>query len=161
VKNQAVWEFAGVPVTLLKGTGNLDVQASFTSAGIFLDLNLALDSARFSAAQGKGSAAIHEALSSVLGRTERYNVKASVRGTVKEYRINITSDLEDVLKEAVAVEVKGQLAKVEEQVRSVMAAKLTEPFREVRANMEALGGAARDLETRLAQFTELHNNLPQ
>jgi len=161
VENLTISDFAGVPVTLVSGTGTLEAQAVFNQAGIFLDLNLAVDPARLSVEEGKGSESIREALSAALERTVRFGVKASVRGTVKEYRINITSDLEDVLKEAVAVEVEGQLAKVEDQVRSVMAAKLTEPFREVRANMEALGGAARDLETRLAQLTELQKNLPQ
>jgi uncharacterized protein (TIGR03545 family) len=161
VENLAISEFAGVPVTLVSGTGTLETQAVFTEAGIFLDLNLVVDPARLSVEQGKGSGSIREALSSALERAVRFNVKASVRGTVKQYRINITSDLEDVLKEAVAVEVKGQFAKVEDQVRSVMAAKLTEPFREVRANMEALEGVARDLESRLAELTELQKNLPQ
>ncbi|HYR02885.1 MAG TPA: TIGR03545 family protein, partial [Syntrophobacteria bacterium] len=161
VENLAVSEFAGVLVTLVSGTGTLEAQAVFNQAGIFLDLNLALDSARFSVEQGKASAAVREALSSALGRTQRCSLKASARGTVKEYRINITSDLEDVLKEAVAVEVKGRYAKIEDQVRSVMAAKLTGPFREVRANMEALEGVARDLEKGLAELTELQKNLPQ
>ena len=161
VENVAISDLAGVPVSLVSGTCTLEAQAVFSQAGIFLDLNLAVDPARLSVEPGKGSESIREALSSALERTVRFNVKASARGTVKEYRINITSDLEDVLKEAVAVEVKGQFAEVEDQVRSVMAAKLSGPFREVRVNIEAVEGAARDLETRLAQFTELHNNLPQ
>jgi uncharacterized protein (TIGR03545 family) len=160
VENLAFAEFAGVPVTLVSGTGTLEAQAVFNQAGIFLDLNLAVDPARFSVQPGKGSGSIREALSSALERTVRFRVKASVRGTVKEYRINITSDLEEVLKEAVALEVKGQFAKVEDQVRSVMAAKLTGPFREVRGNMEALERAARDLETRLAEFMDLQRHLP-
>lgn len=161
VENQVISEFAGAPVTLVAGTGTLEAQALFNNAGIFLDLNLAVDPARLSVEQGKASGSIREALSSALERTVRFNVKASVRGTVKEYRINITSDLEEVLKEAVAVEVKGQFAKVEDQVRSVMAAKLTGPFREVRVNMEALEALCRDLESRLAELTELERNLPQ
>ena len=161
VENLAISEFAGVPVTLVSGTGTLEAQAVFTETGISLDLNLAVDPARLSVEQGKGSGSIHEALTSALERTVRFNVKASVRGTVKEYRINITSDLEDVLNEAVAVEVKGQFAKVEDQVRSVMAAKLTGPFREVRGNMAALEGLARDLENRLTELTELQKSLPQ
>jgi uncharacterized protein (TIGR03545 family) len=161
VENVAISDFAGIPVTLVSGTGTLEAQAVFNQAGIFLDLNLAVDPARLSVEEGKGSESIREALSAALERTVRFSVKASARGTVNEYRINITSDLEDVLKEAVAVEVKGQFAKVEDQVRSVMAAKLTGPFREVRANMEALEGVAHDLENRLAQLTELQNNLPR
>lgn len=161
VENLAILEFAGVPVTLVSGTGTLEAQAVFNQAGLFLDLNLAVDPARFSVEQGKGFGSIRESLSSALERTVRFSVKASVRGTVKEYRINITSDLEEVLKEAVAVEVKGQFAKVEDQVRSVMAAKLTGPFREVRGNMEALERAARDLEIRLAEFMELQRHLPR
>lgn len=161
VENQVISEFAGAPVTLVAGAGTLEAQALFNNAGIFLDLNLAVDPARLSVEQGKASGSIREALSSALERTVRFNVKASVRGTVKEYRINITSDLEEVLKEAVAVEVKGQFAKVEDQVRSVMAAKLTGPFREVRVNMEALEALCRDLESRLAELTELERNLPQ
>jgi hypothetical protein len=161
VENLAVSEFAGVPVTLVSGAGSLEAQALFNQAGIFFDLNLAVDPAGLSVEQGKGSGSIREALSSALERTVRFTVKASVRGTAKEYRINVTSDLEGVLKEAVAVEVKGQFAKVEEQVRSLMAAKLTGPFRQVRANMEALEGVARDLENRLAQLTELQKALPQ
>jgi uncharacterized protein (TIGR03545 family) len=160
VENEIISEFAGAPVTLMAGTGTLEAQALFNNAGIFFDLNLALDSARFSVEQGQASVAVREALSSALGRTERFNVKANVRGTVKEYRVNIASDLEETLKEAVAAEVKGQFAKVEDQVRSVMAAKLTGPFQEVRGNMEALEGVARDLENRLAQLTELQQNLP-
>jgi uncharacterized protein (TIGR03545 family) len=161
VENVAVSAFAGVPVTLVSGTGTLEAQAVFNPAGIFLDLNLAVDPARLSVEEGKGSESIREALSSALARTVRFNVKASARGTVKEYRVNVTSDLEDVLKEAVAAEVKGQFAKVEDQVRSVMAAKLTGPFREVRTNIEVLEGVARDLENRLAVLTELQENLPQ
>ncbi|MBC2710405.1 MAG: TIGR03545 family protein, partial [Desulfosarcina sp.] len=102
---------ASFPMTLKQATSDLNLKLE--TAGNVLDAVL---KANFRAVQlvsgaSEQQTAITEAIHSAISRVDRFSLNADIAGTLEAYTVDITSDLDKVLKSAVGNLVKKEAAK--------------------------------------------------
>jgi hypothetical protein len=96
-----------------------------------------------------------KAVSSALADIHGFSVKADAAGTLDDYDVQLTSDLDRVLGDVVKKQVQGQLARVEGELRAVIMEKVNGPLNEAKAGFVGLDPIGKELASRLNLGSEL------
>ena len=155
MQNLALVQEASFPLTLRKAAGDLNLDLK--TAGKIMDAVLKADfsGVEFVSAAGEASSAIAGAMRSALGGVKRFSLKADIAGTIEAYSVDVTSDLDQVLKSAVGNLVKTEAAKLSSELKQQIGAQLKGPLAQTRAGMADLGS----IETELGKRLNIGNDL--
>jgi len=134
-------------VALLKGS---NINATFTSG---------FDSVKLSGGSAGTESPIKAALLSSLEAISRFHVKADIQGTLTDYTIDLTSDLDKAFAKAAGRAVSDQAAGFEKKLKEGVMAKVGGPLQATGKDMGGLNAIGEELAGRLNLGNGLLGNL--
>ncbi len=144
-----------LPVSVKEARGDFDVNAGLRGEALQADLTATLQSVRIATGEKPDAGAVARAVGSALSRVESLHVKADITGTLAQYDVSVSSDLDQVLKQALGKQMQEEAAKFERQLRAAIAAKVDKPLQELKSRFGGLTGIGDQLTARLQQATSL------
>jgi len=143
-----------LPLALRQATGNLNLNLETVGNVLDAALKANFSSVEFDA-QTVGEAAMAEALQKALAGIDQFSLNADIAGTLQAYTVDISSDLDKILKSAVGQLVKKEVAKFRAKLEQKISAQLQGPMQQAQSSLSGLGG----IETELANRLNLGDNL--
>ena len=119
----------------------------------------AFHSASFSIKGSEGKNAIINAIFSALKGVRDFILNAEVTGTIQDYNIQISSDLDGILKKSVGKMLAKQSEQLRQKLTRAIMAKVNGPLSQAEGGLSALGGIEKELSKRLNLGTGLLRNL--
>lgn len=137
------------PLALRQGTADLDLRATVAGQALTAEVGGRLQSLQLALAPKADGGPIREAVGAALADIHGFSLKADVTGTLDQYDLRLTSDLDRVLQEAVGKQVRAQVAKFEAQLQAAIQEQVNGPLKDLTASLGGLDGLAGDLASRL------------
>jgi uncharacterized protein (TIGR03545 family) len=144
-----------LPVSVKEARGDVDLKAGLRGEALNADLAVTLQSVHIAAGVKPDADAVARVVSSALSDIKSLHVKAEITGTVEHYDVRLSSDLDQVLKQALGRQMQEQAGKFESQLRAAIAEKVNKPLGDLKAGFGGLTGIGDDLTARLNQATGL------
>jgi uncharacterized protein (TIGR03545 family) len=138
-----------LPIALKKASTGFKVDAVLSGQAIKANLLAGLKSVRISTGVKKDASPLAKAMASSLSDVKQFNVKVDISGTLKDYDMQLSSDLDRVLKNAVGKQVKKQAARLEKELKDRISEKVKEPLSNLKANLGGLDAIGSELTRRL------------
>ncbi len=136
-----------------KALADLDLRASVSGQAVAGTMTAGLQSVHLTLSKQDLSNQFAKAIRSALSGVSAFTAKAEVAGTLDQYEIRLTSDLDRVLKEAAGKLVQEYADRLKRELESAVMAKVGEPLNELKRSFSGLGGIGDELAARLAQGT--------
>jgi uncharacterized protein (TIGR03545 family) len=136
VQNFILSEHKELPIALQEAFIDFDVDGSFTQA-LRANFRANINSARMNIGGDGSKNPFVSAVRSALSKVNNFSISADMAGTLENYKMNITSDLDRVLKGAVSSVVQEQGAKLEQQLKTAIQERTGGQLKELQ---ESFGG---------------------
>ena len=149
VQDLVLSDKAELPVTLAGAVADLNVRALLSGDTVSANLTATLTSVKLTGGPQEGAGPVAKAISSALSGISRFRVNADVTGILEDYDIQLSSDLDRVLKEAAGKTVQKQAAQLESELKSAVFAKVNGPLGEARDSIGGLDAIGDELTNRL------------
>jgi uncharacterized protein (TIGR03545 family) len=143
-----------LPLALRQAIVNLNLNLETVGNVLDAALKANFSGTEFSA-QTEATSSMAEALQTALSGIKQFSLNADIAGTLQAYTVDISSDLDRILKSAVGQLVKKEVAKFQAQLEQRISAKLQGPMQQAQSSLSGLGG----IETELANRLDLGDNL--
>lgn len=158
-RNVKLVESASLPVSLSEGLVDLDVSASLEKGAIRARITAGVRAARLAVGKGEErqglagrvDGAIRSALTGVTG----LNLTAEITGTPEDFDLKVRSDLDEVLKSAVAGLVRDQLAGFEGDIQKAIAGEVDGPLGKLGTGLKGLEAVGLDLDALNKKLADL------
>ena len=147
------------PLTLNQANGDLDLTLNLTGSDLDAQLQADFSAAKFGTDTGNVQTAIAKAIGSALGRIDRFSLFAGVQGTLDDYSLKISSDLDKVLQSAVGDLVRAEADKLKAALGEQINAKLQGPMAQAKSQLAGLDGIEEALGKRLNIGNDLLKNV--
>ncbi|MDL1963893.1 MAG: TIGR03545 family protein [Deltaproteobacteria bacterium] len=136
---------AELPIVLKRATA--DLEARVTIAGETLKANslIVLKSVNMGTPNEEDTNSLMKALFSVISDIKAFDLKSEISGTIQDYDLKLSSNLDNVLKDAVKKQVKAQAVQFEKRLLLVI--------------QEKVGGSMADLETTIGGLGSIGSEL--
>ncbi|MCK4839654.1 MAG: hypothetical protein KAS94_12705, partial [Desulfobulbaceae bacterium] len=135
--------------TINSGLVDLSVQAVLQQRDINAKVDAKLKSANFISAPPQQSDAISRAITRALSETTNLTAKAKITGTIDDYDIQLSSDLDSILKQAVANTIKNQTARFEQDLKDGVMDRAKGPLAAATGSFSDFGTISKELTDRL------------
>jgi uncharacterized protein (TIGR03545 family) len=144
-----------LPVSVKEALMDADFKAGLRGEALDAGLAATLQSVRITTGAKPDAGAVAKAVASALSDVKSLHLKADITGTVKDYNVRLSSDLDQVLKQALGRQMQAQVGKFESQLRAAIAEKVSKPLGDLKAGFGGLNGIGDELTARLNQATGL------
>ena len=153
------------PVALTSGLGDMTMNAELKGQALTAYGGAQLSGLHLSAGQEGDTNPLTKSLSSAVKDISQLALQADVKGTLDQYDVNLSSDLDRILQDAAGKMVNDLAAKFGAELQSAISAKITKPLNELKSNLSGFEGIAGDLTERVTQHNAvlkdlLEKNLP-
>jgi uncharacterized protein (TIGR03545 family) len=149
VRDMSLSDKAEWPVTLETAVADLDIQALLRGENISANLIGGLKSVRLSAGSHEADSPLAQAMASALSNISQLTLNADLNGTLEDYDIQVTSDLDRVLKSAASKVVQNQGAALEKELNKAISAKVGGPLEQTKGRLSSLNAIGNELNKRL------------
>ena len=153
VQTMSISQDSSFPLTLEKGDADLELKAVLAKGYIDATVAAKLQGVRFSAGGADAQSGFGKAVSSALSGVSTVVVKAGITGPADNYQMQISSNLDDILKNAVGSIIKGQAAQFENKLRAAISDKVSGPLQEAKGSLGGFEGLGGEVESRISQLT--------
>jgi uncharacterized protein (TIGR03545 family) len=143
------------PIALKKASADFNANAVLSDQTLKANLLADLKSVEISTGAKKDDSPLAKAMASSLSDVKRFYVKADISGTLKDYNMRLSSDLDRVLKDAVGKQVKTQAARLEKELKAGISEKVNGPLGDLRADLGGLDAVGSELTSRLNLGSDL------
>jgi uncharacterized protein (TIGR03545 family) len=153
IQAKSISQDSSLPLTLGKGDADLELKAALSKGFIDATVAAKLQGVHISAGGTDAKSGIGRAVSSALSGVSTVGVKARITGPTDNYQMQISSNLDDILKNAVGSIIKDQVAQFENKLLAAISGKVSGPLQEAKGSLggfEVLGG---EVESRISQLT--------
>ncbi len=144
-----------LPVSVKEARTDFDLKAGLRGEALDANLAATLQSVRITTGAKPDAGAVAKAVTSALSDVKALHLKADVTGTVKQYDVRLSSDLDQVLKQALGKQMQEQVGKFEGQLRTAIAEKVSKPLGDLKSSFGGLAGVGDELTSRVQQATGL------
>ena len=153
IKAKSISQDSSLPLTLEKGDADLDLKAVLAKG--FIDATVAanLQGVRISAGGTDAKSGIGRAVASALSGVSSVGVNARITGPTDNYQMQISSNLDDILKNAVGSILKDQAAQFENKLRAAISDKVSGPLQEAKGSLGGFESLGSEVENRISQLT--------
>jgi len=153
------------PVALTKGLGDMKINAELKGQALAAQGGAQLSGLHLSAGQEGDTNPLTKALSSAVKDISQLALQADVKGTLEQYDITVSSDLDRIVQNAAGKMVNELATKFGAELQSAISAKIAEPMKQLKTNMAGFDGLAGDLTERVTEHNDvlkslLEKNLP-
>lgn len=147
------------PVTLGKAVADADLQVTVGGQALAGQATVGLQSVKLAAGKPDAANSVIKAIGGALSSVTGFTVKADMTGTVEQYDLHLTSDLDRILKDAVGKQVQALADQFKKELEAAVMAKVGGPLNELKSSFGGLGGVGNELASRLTQGS-LGSTLP-
>ncbi|NVM23148.1 MAG: TIGR03545 family protein [Desulfobacterales bacterium] len=144
-----------LPMVLKKATADFKADAALAGEALKANLWAGLRSVKISTGIKKDAGPLAKAMASSISDMNALNIKAAISGTLADYDIDLSSDLDRVLKDAVGKQAKAQAARFEKELKAAISEKVSGPLAELKASHGGLHAVGSELAGRLDLGSEL------
>lgn len=144
-----------LPIVLKKAGADFKADAVLSGQAVKANLMAGLKSVQISTGVKKDAGPLAKAMASSLSDVKRFNVKADISGTLKDYDMRLSSDLDRVLRNAVGKQVRTQAASLEKELKAKISEKVNGPLSELKADLGGLDDVGSELTSRLDLVRDL------
>lgn len=137
------------PVTLTNALVDLQLRGVLSGDTITADLTAELRSVSLMAGVQDATSPLARAMGSALSDVSEFTIKADITGTLEEYDMRLTSDLDRVLKETAGKVVQKQAARLEKELKREIFAKVSPPLDQAKVSLGGFDAIGRELTSRL------------
>ncbi|MEE8126035.1 MAG: TIGR03545 family protein [Nitrospirales bacterium] len=153
------------PVTLSKGLGEITVDVKLKGEALHAQGSGNLHALQLVAGRPDDTNPLTQALSSAVSEISELSLQMDMTGTLDDYDVQVSSDLDRILQNAAGKMVKKLAARFGADLQAAISAKITEPMKELQASLGGFKGIVGDLTNRLGQHNDvlksvLEKNLP-
>ncbi len=149
VSDMNLSESEKMPISLKKGSADLKLKAAITGDSLAAQLKVDLGSVKIETAKQDDATMIVRALRSTLSDVSRFSVQADITGTLDDYQIKLSSDLDRVLSNALGKQVKKQARAFENKLKSAITEKVSGPMKETSESFRGLNTIGDEVTSRL------------
>jgi len=149
VRDMSLSDKSEWPVTLKAAVADLDIRALLRGENISANLIAGLKSVQLSAGLQEGVSPVAKAIGSALSDISRFTVNADITGTLEDYDIRLTSDLDRVLKTAAGKTARKQADQLERQLKDAIFTKVGGPLEQTKGSLSTLDTIGNELSNRL------------
>ncbi|MDP2863885.1 MAG: TIGR03545 family protein [Desulfobacterales bacterium] len=153
VQTKSISQDSSLPLTLEKGDADLELKAALSKGFIDATVAAKLQGVRFSAGGADAQSGFGKAVSSALSGVSTVVVKAMITGPTNNYQMQISSNLDDILKDAVGSIIKDQVAQFENKLRAAISDRVSGPLQEAKGSLGGFEGLGGEVESRISQLT--------
>ncbi|MFM8552872.1 MAG: TIGR03545 family protein, partial [Nitrospiraceae bacterium] len=139
------------PVALGKAVADLDLHATISGQALAGDATVGLQAVKLSAGKPDAANPLTKAIGGALSNVTGFSVKVEVAGTLEQYDLHLTSDLDRILKDAVGKQVQALADQFKKDLETAVMAKVGGPLNELKNSVGGLGGIGNELTSRLTQ----------
>ena len=155
VTDMSLSDSTELPMVLKKATADLKLQASLSGETLKANLLAGLQSVEIATGSQDEAGGLVKAMASAVSDIKEFGVEANISGTLKAYDLQLSSDLDRVLKEAVRKQVEAQVTRLEKELQSAISEKVSEPMADIKASLGGLSAMSSELTARLNLGNEL------
>jgi uncharacterized protein (TIGR03545 family) len=137
------------PLQLADGVANLGLQAVLREKVIDADLTATFKSTRFEMGKKGESNPLVAALASGMSNISGFTIKAKVSGPLDNYRLEVSSDLGDQVKNAVTSQLQKYASNFDKELSSAVFQKVGGPMQESKGSLRDFGSIGKELQDRL------------
>lgn len=145
----ALSDAASQAISLQKGLLNIGLQANIAGDNLTADLKADLNSAEIALKEYDTSNTLAKLMDSALSDISQVALNAKITGTVDDYHIRLTSDLDKILGKAVGQQANKLAAELEKELQAAIREKTREPMNNLRKSLGGLETIDNDLANRL------------
>jgi uncharacterized protein (TIGR03545 family) len=138
-----------LPVNLEHGRADLQLSGLISGDKIAANLTAAVKAISLKTSLQDGSGLLARAIGSALSEVSGFTVKAAVTGSLEEYDIKLSSDLDRVLQSVAGKAVQKQAAIFENDLKREVFAKVNGPLGEARSSLVGFDSIEKELTSRL------------
>jgi len=155
VTDMSLSDSTELPMVLKKATADLKARASLSGETLKANLLAGLQSVEIATGSQDEAGGLAKAMASAVSDIKEFGVEANISGTLKAYDLQLSSDLDRVLKEAVRKQVEAQVTRLEKELQSAISEKVSEPMADIKASLGGLSAISSELAARLNLGNEL------
>jgi uncharacterized protein (TIGR03545 family) len=152
IKNIVLSSREDFPLVLADGNANLNLQALIKKDTLSADIAANLQSTRFAIGKKQEGNLLLSAVSAGLSNISQFTIQTNVSGPLDNYKIDISSDLDDQIKKAVQTQVQKYAVEFEKELTSAVQNKVKAPLQDAQGNLGGLQAIQKELENRLRQL---------
>lgn len=149
LKKAPLSDDAAFPVTLDSGLVDLSVRSKLRRQDIDANVMANMRSVKLLADISQQSDAVYKAVAGALSGVSNVSATAKVTGTIDDYTVNLRSDIDTILKQAIGNTLKKQTAKFEKELKNAVMAQVKGPLAGATNSFSGLGGISNELTDRL------------
>jgi uncharacterized protein (TIGR03545 family) len=138
-------------VTLMKGLADFGLDGTLSGERLAATLTADLKSTEIKVDKPDRENLIAGSLGSALSNVSEFSFTADITGTVDEYDVRVTSDLDRTLKDAVGKLVQDQQARLESELNTAISEKTGPQLAELRKSIAGLDAIGDELTSRLTE----------
>jgi uncharacterized protein (TIGR03545 family) len=142
-------------VKMAKGLADLDLGSIVSNGAIDIDFAAALKSTKLEVNTPAESGPVGRAISSTLTGVSSFSLNAKVSGNLDDYTMQLSSDLDRVLKDSVSAQLKDQIAKLEQELRADISERVSGPIEQAKSSLGDFAPLGDELEKRLQDIISL------
>lgn len=143
------------PATITGGLLDLSAQVVLQQQAVNANIQANLKEANFSGSTDQPGDIASQAITAALSGVSNVSVKAVISGTMANYKIELSSDLDKILKQAVANTIKDQTAKFEQTLKDGVMAQVKDPLAAAGGSFSDFGNISQELKARLQAGSSL------
>ena len=148
-----------LPITLKNGLAHLNLTAVLRKDDLDADARGIMDAAVLETGETSGDNPLAKALDAALADVSKFSVNAKLAGPLDNVSVKMTSDLDNVLKNAVGKQIKNLTDEFQDALRAGVMDKVRGPMADTVDSMSAVDSIAREIRSRLDIVNEVLNNL--
>ena len=137
-------------LALQKARSDLDLRADLRGPALTATANAALDGVQF-ATTTAGEGALAKSVAAALADVHRFRLEGELSGTVADPALQITSDLDQVLRDAIGKQVAARAKEFETRLTAEIDQRLAGPLAAVQKQVGEFAGLDGDLQGRLKE----------
>ena len=147
------------PIYLEKGLADLGLSAALNNNSIDARFRASVSSASIAIAETAGADRLEGTLLEALKEISAFDLKADIEGEVDDYRVSLSSNVDDVLKNALTQQFKKKAGAFEKSLNQAIAEKTKQPLAESDGLLSDLNSIQGELISRLDQGAALQKEV--
>ncbi len=159
IRDQHLSKNPQFPITLKRSLVDFEVNTELQDQALNVTLSAQLQEVQISAGKPE-SKQIAKAFASALSDVKAFTLNSTISGTFKDYKVNLSSDLDQILKKAVQRQAEAEADKFEAKLKTAIAKKLEGPLGDIKSKLEGFNTPITQLTERLNLGNDLLKSVP-
>jgi len=149
VDNLAMSDESKLPLKINKASADLEMTAILKNDNISANIIANLQSVKISSNNKDQAGSIANTIASALSDVSKFSARADINGTLDDYKINITSDLDSILKNALEKVIHKETEKLENKLKNTIMAMVDDHLNQTNNSLGDFGIIKDELNNRL------------